>query len=161
MLFVIGALFGVLGGGLFGLVLVSTRNRSLVWPSLLVEMAVGGLVFYFLLVEQLGYLMTPPRSEAWAVCFGMAVAMGWHMLRNKYYSPLNVAMWAALGAGFGFAFGNFLQVAGNGLEIPFNFWNVMEYSIGFLGGEVWPMVFLLQNGKPEKAKFISQVFWLP
>jgi len=134
MLFVIGALFGILGGGLFGLVLASTTDKMVSWSSLIVEMAVGGLVFYYFLVGQLGYLMTPPRSEAWAVCLGMAVAMVWYMLRNRYHSPLKVAIWAALGAGFGFAFGNFLQVMGNVLEISFNFWNVMEYSIGFFGG---------------------------
>jgi len=39
-----------------------------------------------------------------------------------------------MGAGFGFAFGNFLQILGTVLEINFNMWNVMEYSIGFFGG---------------------------
>ncbi len=32
------------------------------------------------------------------------------------------------------AFGNFLQITGNVLKIPFNMWNVMEYNIGFWGG---------------------------
>jgi hypothetical protein len=43
-------------------------------------------------------------------------------------------VWSALGAGFGFAFGNFLQVMGRDSSLPFNFWNIMEYSIGFFGG---------------------------
>jgi hypothetical protein len=134
MLFVIGALFGLLGGGLFGLTLASNIRNPVDWPRLITEMAAGGLIVYFFLVVQLGYLMTPPRSEAWAVCLGMAVAMLWYMLRHHHEAPLKVALWAGLGAGFGFAFGNFLQVMGNALEIPFNFWNVMEYSIGFFGG---------------------------
>jgi hypothetical protein len=134
MLFVIGALFGLIGGGLFGLTLASHKNKPVDWPRLITEMAIGGLIFYFFLIVQLGYLMTPPRSEAWAVCFGMAVAMLWYMIRHQYRAPLKVSIWAALGAGFGFAFGNFLQVMGNAFEIPFHFWNVMEYSIGFFGG---------------------------
>lgn len=134
MLFVVGALFGLLGGGLFGLTLASNKTKPVDWPRLITEMAAGGLIVYFFLIVQLGYLMTPPRSEAWAVCLGMAVAMLWYMLRHRYEAPLKVAIWAGLGAGFGFAFGNFLQVLGNALEIPFNFWNVMEYSIGFFGG---------------------------
>lgn len=134
MLFVIGALFGLLGGGLFGLTLASSKNKPVDWPRLITEMAAGGLIFYYFLVEQLGYLMTPPRSEAWAVCLGMAIAMLWYMIRRQFDAPLKVAVWAGLGAGFGFAFGNFLQVMGNVLAIKFNFWNVMEYAIGFFGG---------------------------
>ena len=47
---------------------------------------------------------------------------------------MRVAIITMLGGGFGFGFGNFLQVLGNVLEIKFNMWNVMEYSIGFFGG---------------------------
>ena len=134
MLLVIGGLFGLLGGGLTGLTLESTNQKRVKWGCLLAEMAVGGVIVYYLLVGQLGILMTPPRSEAWAVCLGAGLAMIWHMARNDYRSPLRVALITAMGAGFGFAFGNFLQIFGNVLEINFNMWNVMEYSIGFFGG---------------------------
>lgn len=134
MLFVVGGLFGLLGGGLFGLTLADNKKKPINWPALLVEMAVGGLVFYLFLVSQLGWKMTPPRAENWAICLGMSVAMFWYMVRNKQYPPLRVALMAGFGAGFGFAFGNFLQVMGGVSGISFNFWNVMEYSIGFFGG---------------------------
>jgi hypothetical protein len=64
----------------------------------------------------------------------MTVAMFWYMIRNRHYSALRVAIFAGLGGGFGFAFGDFLQALGIASEIKFNFWNVMEYSIGFFGG---------------------------
>ena len=134
MLFVIGGLFGLIGGGLFGLVLSDRPEKPIKWPQLIVEMAIGSFIFYNLLIEKLGWLMTPPRSEAWASCVGMTVAMFWYMLRNRHYSALRVAIFAGLGGGFGFAFGDFLQVLGTVSEIKFNFWNVMEYSIGFFGG---------------------------
>jgi len=134
MLFVIGALFGLIGGGFVGLTLGSSREKRINWGCLIAEMAAGGLITYSFLIEQLEILMTPPRSEAWAVCLGAGLAMVWHMARNKLDSPLRVALFSALGAGFGFAFGNFLQIMGNVLEINFNMWNVMEYSIGFFGG---------------------------
>lgn len=134
MLFVIGGLFGLIGGGLFGLVLASSKEKPVQWPQLITEMTAGAIIFYYLLIEELGWLMTPPRSEAWAACFGMAVAMFWYMIRNKQHSAMRLAVFAGLGGGFGFAFGNFLQVMGSVSGIKFNFWNVMEYSIGFFGG---------------------------
>jgi hypothetical protein len=134
MLFVIGALFGLIGGGFVGLTLGSSREKRINWGCLIAEMAAGGLITYSFLIDQLEILMTPPRSEAWAVCLGAGLAMVWHMVRNKLDSPLRVALFSALGAGFGFAFGNFLQILGNVMEISFNMWNVMEYSIGFFGG---------------------------
>ena len=134
MLFVIGALFGLLGGGLVGLVLDSTEKNKVKWGSLIAEMTTGGIISYFFLIEQIGFKMTPPRSEAWAIILGAGLAMLLHMARDSRNSAIRVAILSALGAGFGFAFGNFLQVLGNVIEIPFNMWNVMEYSIGFFGG---------------------------
>ena len=134
MLFVIGGLYGLIGGGLTGLTLESSKENKVKWAGLLAEMVAGGLVAYGFLIMQLEILMTPPRSEAWAFCFGAGLALVWHMARNGYKSSLKVAFVTMIGAGFGFAFGNFLQIIGNLLEINFNMWNVMEYSIGFFGG---------------------------
>ncbi len=134
MLFVIGGLYGILGGGLVGLSLDSTKEKRVNWGCLLSEMVAGGLIGYYLLIVQFEWLMTPPRSEAWALCFGAGMALLWHMARNNFKSPIRVALFSAIGAGFGFAFGNFLQTFGTSLEIQFNMWNVMEYSIGFFGG---------------------------
>jgi hypothetical protein len=134
MLFVIGGLYGFIGGGFFGLALSDSDKYKVKWHSLIIEMTVWALITYGLLINQLEWLMTPPRSELWAACLGMAIALGWYMVRNKQESALRVAIFACLGSGFGFAFGNFLQVLGSVSGIKFNFWNVMEYSIGFFGG---------------------------
>jgi hypothetical protein len=134
MLFVIGGLYGFLGGGLFGLAISKGEKDLLGWAQVIVEMVVGGAIVYFFLIEQFGWYMTPPRSEVWAICLGMALALCWIFLRLKLHSALRVAAFAGLGGGFGFAFGNFLQVLGRVSEIDFNFWNVMEYSLGFFGG---------------------------
>jgi len=134
MLFVIGGLYGILGGGLFGLSLTDSAKNKIKWPFLLIGMTAGGIITYFFLIMQWEWFMTPPRSEVWAVCLGIAFFMIWFLIHNKYHSALRVAVFSGLGGGFGFAFGNFLQVMGNVAEIPFNFWNVMEYSLGFFGG---------------------------
>lgn len=134
MLFVIGILYGFLGGGLFGLALLDSRTIRIKWHTLLVEMIAIGLLVYAVLINQLEWFMTPPRSEMWAACLGAAIALAWYLRRNNFRNVMKVAAWSALGAGFGFAFGNFLQVLGNASGLDFNFWNVMEYSIGFFGG---------------------------
>jgi hypothetical protein len=134
MLFVLGVLYGFLGGGLFGLALADSKTFKVTWASLVSEMLAFGLLTYGLLINQLEWFMTPPRSELWAACLGGCVALAWYIVRNKQYAVLSVALWSALGAGMGFAFGNFLQVVGAGSSLKINFWNVMEYSIGFFGG---------------------------
>ncbi len=151
MLFVIGGLFGLIGGGLTGLTLESTNEKKVKWPQLMAEMVAGGIIVYGLLVMQLGILMTPPRSEAWALCLGAALALLWYLARNNFSSSMRVAFITMLGAGFGFAFGNFLQITGNLLKINFNMWNVMEYSIGFFGG--LSLAYSVYTSKwPEKPK---------
>lgn len=134
MLFVIGGLYGFLGGGLFGLALANSRKKLVKWSNIIIELIAGAILIYFFFIMEFEWLMTPPRSELWAACLGMGLALTWYMVRNKQFGALRVAVFAGLGGGFGFAFGNFLQVMGNVLEIPFNFWNVMEYSLGFFGG---------------------------
>jgi hypothetical protein len=75
-----------------------------------------------------------------------------------------------MGAGFGFAFGNFLQILGNVLEIDFNMWNVMEYSIGFFGGIAmaygvftshWPEESLIPERWENKAAFLLLFVFIP
>ncbi len=134
MLFVIGVLYGFLGGGLFGLALADSKDFKVTWAPLIAQMLAFALLMYGLLINQLEWLMTPPRSELWAACLGASIALAWYVMRNRLQGVLKVAIWSALGAGIGFAFGNFLQVLGAGSSLPINFWNVMEYSIGFFGG---------------------------
>jgi hypothetical protein len=43
-------------------------------------------------------------------------------------------LYSALGGGFGFAFGTFFHLLMNWIALPFNTWNMAEYSIGFFGG---------------------------
>jgi hypothetical protein len=134
MLMVIGSLYGFMGGGITGLALESTKEKKVDWAALFTQMVAGGFLFWGFFIYQLEWLMTPPRSELWAGCMGASLALGWYLYRNGYTHALRTAFFSALGAGFGFAFGNFLQRMGQASGIQFNWWNVMEYSIGFFGG---------------------------
>jgi len=163
MLAVIGGLYGFIGGGLFGLGLESSEENRPKWPSLIVEMFVGGFLVWGLLIYQMEWFMTPPRSELWAGCLGAALALGWFLYRNKFKRAIRVASYAALGAGFGFTFGNFIQTAGSSADLQYNWWNVMEFTLGFFGGlgmiyavltREWP-----QSVKPSKVgNWIALIF---
>jgi hypothetical protein len=134
MLAVVGGLYGFLGGGMLGLGLESTEERSPAWASLITEMVAGGVLGWGFLIYQCEWLMTPPRSELWAACLGAAVALGWHLFQHGYFRALRVAAYSAVGAGLGFAAGNFFQTLGSTSELAFNWWNVMEFTLGFCGG---------------------------
>ena len=152
MLFVIGGLYGFMGGGFFGLVLSDTKKTPVKWAPLIAELTLGGILFYYFLVNQYGWKVNPPRSEVWAVCLGVAAALTWYLIRNKNYAALRVAIFTSMGAGFGFGFGNFLQVLGSVSEIHFNFWNVMEYSLGFFGGIGLAYGTLTTEWEPEEQE---------
>lgn len=134
MLAIIGGLYGFMGGGVTGLALENTAAKKIDWAALFTQMFAGGFLFWGYFIYQLEWFMTPPRSELWAGCMGASLALGWYLYRNGHTHALRTACFSALGAGFGFGLGVFLQRAGVASGIKFNFWNVMEYSIGFFGG---------------------------
>ncbi len=134
MLSVVGFLWGAIGGGFLGLGLETTEIKRPDWISLLTRMAASAWIFYQVIVGVLELKMTPPRSEAWAGCLGAVVALLHYLYRNGYFRALRVALYSGLGSGFGFALGNFLQTAGGASGISFNWWNVMEFTLGFCGG---------------------------
>lgn len=160
---ILGSLYGIIGGGLFGLGLESNDENKPKWANLIAQMFAGGFLVWGLLIYQMEWFMTPPRSELWAGCLGAAIALAWYLYRNNYKNSLRVAGYAGLGAGFGFAFGNFLQTIGATAGSVYNWWNVMEFSIGFFGGlgmvyavmtREWP-----KSVKPSKTgNWIGVVF---
>ena len=134
MLSVVGFIWGAVGGGFFGLGLETTRDKKPDWFSLLARMVASAWIFDIALVRVLELKMTPPRHEAWAGCLGAAVALIHYLYRKGYHRALRVSLYTALGSGLGFALGNFFQTVGGSTGINFNWWNVMEFTLGFCGG---------------------------
>ncbi len=134
MLFIVGGLYGFIGGGLFGLGLSSDENKKPDWMRLLLEVFVVGYLAYWFIIVEMEWLMTPPRDETWAMSFGASISLAWFLYRAGNINALRVALYSALGGGVGFALGNFFQTLGAASGLAYNWWNVMEFTLGFLGG---------------------------
>ncbi len=134
MLFVIGGLYGCMGGGFVGLSLEATKEKEPEWAGMITEMVAGAFICWGFIIYQLEWFMTPPRSELWAACLGASIAMLWHLYRKGFRRAFRVAWITTAGAGFGFAFGNFIQGLGIASGIGYNWWNVMEFTLGLCGG---------------------------
>lgn len=158
MLAVVGGLYGFIGGGLLGFGLETTKERRPDWPALITQMTVGGWLAWGLLIYQFEWNMTPPRSELWAGCLGASLALAWYAYRHGFLRTLRLAGYTALGAGFGFAFGDFLQIMGNLTGWSFNWWNLMEFTLGFCGG--LGLVYGVISGEwPETAPAARKANW--
>jgi len=158
MLFVVGGLYGFIGGALLGQGLSTDEHKKPDWLRLLLEMfVIGNLAYWFIIIE-MEWLMTPPRDESWAICFGSASALAWYLYRNGNVNALRVGLYSALGGGVGFAFGNFLQTLGAVGEVSYNMWNVMEFTLGFLGG-IGMAYGVVTSSWPEKVEPSKTANW--
>jgi hypothetical protein len=159
MLFIIGGLYGFIGGGLFGLGLSTDEKKKVDWMRLLLEMFVIGSLAYWFFIIEMEWLMTPPRDESWAICLGSASALAWYQYRSGKINSLRVAIYSGLGGGIGFAFGNFLQTIGSVSGLSYNWWNVMEFTLGLFGG-IGMTYGVLTSGWSEKVKPNNRANWI-
>lgn len=159
MLAVIGGLYGFIGGGFLGLGLETTDEKKPDWAALLTQMVAGAYLTWGLLIYQMEWFMTPPRSELWAACLGAAIALAWYLQRTGFHRALRVAAYAALGGGFGFSVGNFFQTMAAIGGTSYNWWNVMEFTLGFCGG-LGMIYAVLTSDWPEGARPSRAANWL-
>ena len=135
-LFVVGALWGVIGGGIVGLALEPVPPRPARLAIFVINMAAGAVIAYDILIKRCGIRMTPPRSDAWAYEFGIALVLLTLLRFHGYDIALRCAIYGMFGYGLGFVVGNFIQVLGHVSGIRLGWWKVMEKTMGFVGGSV-------------------------
>lgn len=131
---IVGGLWGAFAGGLLGMVLSGKKRSPLFWGLLVILFYVGGEICYFLLIDTLGLLMTPPRAENWAWCLGVVITLIIVNVYLKDFRPVRTTLKGFLAGGIGFMFGESLQVYGKFLGPQFDWWKVMEISFGFVMG---------------------------
>ncbi len=102
--------------------------------SLMLHMAAGWWLGMLALVQGMGLHMTPPRSDNWAGCVGMAAAMLWFLHRRGMPAAVFAALVVGLASGLGFATGLLIRVGGHASKIATNWHSLMEQSFGFIAG---------------------------
>jgi len=171
-LFLLGAIWGGLGGGVLGIA-CSRRNYRLAGPLVLLALCwLTGRVVYHVFINRLHFDIGH-RHQDWAFVLGAWVAL--LVICSRDGTVLKMSALGGLGIGAGFVIGPLLTRACSyafvqNLHMPLDSWKVAEHTIGFFGGLGLGLALLLleQRGHtsylPEKAHpvrpFLAQAFAL-
>jgi hypothetical protein len=111
--------------------------------GLVALLALGWWLGFGLLTGLLRLRMTPPRSDNWAGCLGLWLALVAYLVRTRNRAALLLSLYGLLAGGIGFAVGDFLNMAGRaqwGLIgrsetlRALDSWKWMEQLFGFVMG---------------------------
>ena len=116
------------------LLLALVRRRLDSASSLILHMAIGWWVGFLLLVDLLGWRMTPPRGDNWAGCLGMVAGLWVYFQRNGLPGLTFASLITGLIGGFGFATADALKLIGISSGWQTNWHSLLEQSYGFING---------------------------
>jgi len=126
----IAALYGI----------VSPKARAAC--EFILYIAGGWWLGLIVLVLVLGLQLNPPRSDSWAACMGVTVAVMIYLWRTENRAALMLARYGLLAGGLGFLLGDFVQILQRSHWVIFEYavlqehggWGKMEKLFGFVMG---------------------------
>ena len=133
------ALSALLVAGIYALIVPRDRPACI----LIATLAIGWWAGYAILTGLLGLHMTPPRSDNWAGCLGLFVALLVYLARREDRAALMLALYGFLIGGIGFASGNLVNMLGRAQWGPMghcqalqglDYWKWMEQLFGLIMG---------------------------
>ena len=116
------------------LVLALIRRRLDSASSLILHLAAGWWIGFLLLVNLLGWRMTPPRGDNWAGCVGMVTGMLVYFWRNKMPGLIFATLVTGFIGGFGFATGQLFKLLEISTGLQTNWHSVLEQTYGLING---------------------------
>jgi hypothetical protein len=143
----VGALSALVVAGAWALVCPSDRGAC----ALIGVLAGGWWIGYLVLTVLLGLHMTPPRSDNWAGCVGLFVALLAYLHRRHDRTAVMLGAYGFLIGGLGFMLGDFANMLGRAQWGPvgryeilhgLDYWKWMEQSFGLIMGLGVGAVFL-------------------
>jgi hypothetical protein len=114
--------------------LALVRRRLDEATKLILHLGAGWWAGFAVLVLALGWRMTPPRSDNWAGCAGMAAAMIFYFERRGLRALTRAALVCGIIGGCGFALANLIKLVGIATGWQTNWHSVMEQVYGFING---------------------------
>jgi len=135
----VGALFALAVCGVCAVLFPRDRGAC----AMIAVLAAGWWAGYLILVGLLGLHMTPPRSDNWAGCIGLFVALLVYLLRRRDRTAVMLAGWGFLIGGIGFVLGDFVNMLGRAQWGPvgryevlhgLDYWKWMEQGFGLIMG---------------------------
>lgn len=116
------------------LLLALVRRRIDPASSLILHMAVGWWIAFLVLVNLLGWRMTPPRGDNWAGCIGMVAGLWIYFQRHGLPGLTFASLITGLIGGFGFAMADLLKLIGIAGGWQTNWHSVLEQTYGLING---------------------------
>ena len=135
----VGASSALLIAGVCALLFPSDRRAC----ALIAVLAGGWWAGYLVLVGLLGLHMTPPRSDNWAGCVGLFIALLAYLRHTKDRAALTLAVYGFLIGGIGFVLGDWANMLGRAQWGPIgryealqglDYWKWMEQLFGLVMG---------------------------
>lgn len=125
-------------GMLYGLLRGESREAC----KLIVYLTVGWWLGLIVLTLVLGWQLNPPRSDSWAACSGVAVAVLVYLWQTENRAAMLLARYGFLAGGIGFLLGDFVQIVQRSKWGVFQHavlqehsgWGKMEKLFGFIMG---------------------------
>lgn len=111
--------------------------------ALMAMLAAGWWLGFSVLALALNLRMTPPRSDNWAGCVGLWIALVVYLYKTRHRAALIMSSYGLLAGGIGFSVGDFVNMAGRaqwgGLGASetlrgMDAWKWMEQLFGFVMG---------------------------
>lgn len=143
----VGALSALVVAGAWALLVPSDRSAC----ALIAVLAGGWWTGYLVLTALLGLHMTPPRSDNWAGCVGLFVALLAYLHRRRDRTATMLGAYGFLIGGLGFVLSDFVNMLGRAQWGPvgryeilhgLDYWKWMEQSFGLIMGLGVGAVFL-------------------
>jgi hypothetical protein len=119
---------------LTAVVRVLIRRRWDLGSSLVLHLALGWWCGFLVLVNLLGWRMTPPRGDNWAGCVGMVIGLWVWLRRNGLAGVTFASLVAGFIGGFGFAGAQLLKLVGMTTGWQTNWHSVLEQTYGLING---------------------------
>jgi hypothetical protein len=116
------------------LVTAVVRRRLDLASALILHMAIGWWVGFLVLVNLLGWRMTPPRGDNWAGCLGMVGGMWVYFQRKRLFALTFASLVTGLIGGLGFAGANGLKLMGIATGWQTNWHSLLEQTYGLING---------------------------